>query len=228
MILGFTSLFPFNSLKSRSYTVFQCLNTVISYIVSSFLIVYNRMLSELFYSLMSGNRSLSLICSVSLVTQLCPTFCDPMDCSTPDFPITNSQSLLKLMSIESVMPSNHLILCHPLLLPPSIFPSISETIVTIIFQVPTMYKAHEGSLSNMCVWIYLCIGELHNVYAHPCMHIHIFCICTKWCWNWSSNTLATWCEKLTHWKISWCWGRLRAGGEGDNRGLDGWMASPTQ
>ena len=39
-------------------------------------------------------------------------------------PITNSQSLHKLMSIESVMPSNHLILCHPLLLPPSIFPSI--------------------------------------------------------------------------------------------------------
>ena len=38
--------------------------------------------------------------------------------------ITNSQRLLKLMSIESVMPSNHLILCHPLLLPPSIFPSI--------------------------------------------------------------------------------------------------------
>ena len=38
--------------------------------------------------------------------------------------ITNSQSLLKLMSIESVMPSNHLILCRPLLLPPSIFPSI--------------------------------------------------------------------------------------------------------
>ena len=38
--------------------------------------------------------------------------------------ITNSQSLLKLMSIESVMPSSHLILCHPLLLPPSIFPSI--------------------------------------------------------------------------------------------------------
>ena len=39
--------------------------------------------------------------------------------------ITNSQSLLRLMSIELVMPSNHLILCHPILLPPSIFPSIS-------------------------------------------------------------------------------------------------------
>ena len=51
--------------------------------------------------------------------------CDPTDCSMPGLPtITNSQSLLKLMSIESVMPSNHLLLCCPLLLPPSIFPSI--------------------------------------------------------------------------------------------------------
>ena len=53
------------------------------------------------------------------------TLCDPMDCSTPGFlSITNSQSLLKLMSIESVMPSHHLILCHPLLLLPSVFPNI--------------------------------------------------------------------------------------------------------
>ena len=49
-----------------------------------------------------------------------------------------------------------------------------------------------------------------------------------WCWSWSSNTLATWCEELTHWKRPWCWERLRAGGEGDDRGWDGWMASPTQ
>ena len=48
-----------------------------------------------------------------------------MDCSTPGFPyFIISQSLLKLMSVESVMPSNHLILCHPLLFPLSIFPSI--------------------------------------------------------------------------------------------------------
>ena len=47
-----------------------------------------------------------------------------------------------------------------------------------------------------------------------------------WCWSWSFNTLATWCEEPTHWKI--CWGRLKAGGEGDNRGWDGWMASPNQ
>ena len=49
-----------------------------------------------------------------------------------------------------------------------------------------------------------------------------------WCWGWSSNTLATWCEELTCWKRPWCWERLKAGGEGDNRGWDGWMASPTQ
>ena len=39
-----------------------------------------------------------------------------------------------------------------------------------------------------------------------------------WYWNWSSNTLATWCEDLTHWKRPWFWERLKAGGEGDNRG----------
>ena len=48
-----------------------------------------------------------------------------------------------------------------------------------------------------------------------------------WCWNWNSNTLATWCEELTHWKRPWCWERLKSGGEGDDRGWDDWMASPT-
>ena len=49
-----------------------------------------------------------------------------------------------------------------------------------------------------------------------------------WCWSWNSNTLATSCEKLTHLKRLWCWERLKAGGEGDDRGWDGWMAPPTQ
>ena len=44
----------------------------------------------------------------------------------------------------------------------------------------------------------------------------------------NSNTLATWCEELTQWKRPCCWERLKAGGEGDDRGWDGWMASPTQ
>ena len=61
----------------------------------------------------------------SSVAQSCLTLCNPMSCSTPGLPVqTNSQSLSKLMSIESVMPSSHLVLCCPLLLLPSFFPSI--------------------------------------------------------------------------------------------------------
>ena len=48
------------------------------------------------------------------------------------------------------------------------------------------------------------------------------------CWSWNFNTLATWCKELTHWKSPWCWESLKAGREGDDRGWDGWMASPTQ
>ena len=63
--------------------------------------------------------------SVSSVAQSCPILCDPMDCSTPGLlSFINSQSPPKPMSIKSLMSSNHLILRHPLLLLPSIFPSI--------------------------------------------------------------------------------------------------------
>ena len=48
-----------------------------------------------------------------------------------------------------------------------------------------------------------------------------------WRSNWSSNTLATWCQRPTHWKRPWCWERLKAR-EGGDRGWDGWMASLTQ
>ena len=50
----------------------------------------------------------------------------------------------------------------------------------------------------------------------------------EWCWSWNSNILATSCEELTHWKRLWCWEGLGAGGEWDDRGWDGWMASPTR
>ena len=58
------------------------------------------------------------------VTKLCPALCDPMDCSTPGSPVLHCfPELAQITSIESVMPSSHLILCHPILLP-SVFPSI--------------------------------------------------------------------------------------------------------
>ena len=61
----------------------------------------------------------------SSVAQSCPNLCDHTTAACQaSLSTTNSQSLLKFMSIESVMPCNHLNLCHPLLLPPSIFPSI--------------------------------------------------------------------------------------------------------
>ena len=67
-----------------------------------------------------------MIVQFSSVAQSCPTLCDPVNCSTrqASLSITNSRSPPKPMSIESMMPSNHLILCCPLLLLPSIFPSI--------------------------------------------------------------------------------------------------------
>ena len=74
--------------------------------------------------------SLFLIQLVSSVAWSCPMLCDPMDCNTPpgegeaSLSITKSWSMLKLMSTGSMMPSNHLILYHPILLLPSIFPSI--------------------------------------------------------------------------------------------------------
>ena len=66
---------------------------------------------------------LYLLCCCSVI-QLCPTLCNPRDCSQASLSFTSSWNLLKLMSIESVMPSNHIILCRPLLLLPSIFPRI--------------------------------------------------------------------------------------------------------
>ena len=61
----------------------------------------------------------------SSVTQSCPTLSDPMDCRTPGLSVhVQLPELLKIMSIESVISSNYLIVCHPLLLPPSIFSNI--------------------------------------------------------------------------------------------------------
>ena len=85
--------------------------------------------------------------------------------------ITNCQSLLKLTSIELVMPSNHLILCHPLLLPPSIFPSIrvfsSESVLLI--RWPKYWSfSFSISPSNGIDWLDLLAvqGTLENLLQH--------------------------------------------------------------
>ena len=84
------------------------------------------------------------------VAKSCPTLRNAMDCMQhrqASLSFTISPSLLKLMSVESVMPSNHLILCHPLLLQPSIFPSIR--VISNESALP-----HIGCLINPCGWIY--------------------------------------------------------------------------
>ena len=102
----------------------------------------SMILPSSFYLIYSSVQSLS-----------CVRLCNPMDCSMPGFPgfITNSRGLLKLMSIVLVMPSNHLILCCPLLLLPSIFPSIrvfsNESVLCIRWP---KYWSFSVSPSNEC------------------------------------------------------------------------------
>ena len=67
-------------------------------------------------------------------------------------------------------------------------------------------------------------SRLHQSVLKETLNVHWK---DRW-WSWSSNTLATWFEKPTHWKRPWCWERLTAGGEVGNRGWDCWMASQTQ
>ena len=83
---------------------------------------------------------------VSSVAQSCLTLCDPMNHSTPRLSITNFRSLLKLLSIESVMPSSH-ILCHSLLLLPPIPPSIRVFFNTCsqLHQKNSLGKSHTAN-----------------------------------------------------------------------------------
>ena len=90
------------------------------------------------------------------------------------------------------------------------------------------------ALKNWCFWTMVLEKTLESLL--DCMEIQPVCTNGNHSWvfigrtdgNWNPNTLATWCEELTHLKRPWSWKRLKAGAEGDIRGWDGWMASPTQ
>ena len=123
----------------------------------------------------------------SSVTQSCPTLCNPMDYSPPGLlSSTNCQSLLKLMSIESVMPSNHLILCHSLLLSPSIFPSIgvfsNESALRIRWPQYWSFSfnlspsnVHPGLISLRMDWLdLLAVQGLSRVFSNTTVQKHQF------------------------------------------------------
>ena len=124
-----------------------------------------------------------LSCSVS---QLSPTLCHPMDCSTPDFSVHYLPEFAQLMSIESVMPSNHLMLCSPLHLLPSIFPSIGVFSNELVFHIRwpkywcfnfSISPSNEYSelISFRIDWFDLLIvhGTLKSLLQHPSLKASI-------------------------------------------------------
>ena len=123
----------------------------------------------------------------SSVAQSCLTLCNPMNCSRASLSITNSQSSLKLMSIKSVMPSSHLILCHPLLLLPPIPPSIRvfSNESTLLMRWPKYWSfsfsispssEHSGLLSFRMDWLDLLAvpGTLKRVFSNTTGQKHQF------------------------------------------------------
>ena len=127
------------------------------------------------------------IIQFSSVTQPCPTLCDPWTAACQaSLSITNCLSLIKLMSIESVMSSNHLIFYHPLLLPPSIFPSIrvfsQESVLRIRWWKYWSFSyninlsnEHPGLISlGWTGWISLQSKGLSRVFSNTTVQKHQF------------------------------------------------------
>ena len=136
-------------------------------------------------------QELILVLRLSVVVQ-CPShlqLCNPMDCSMPaSLSFTISRSLLKHMSIQSVMTSNHLILCHPLLFLPSIFPSIRVFSSDSAFHIRwpkycsfsfsiSPSNEYSGLISFRIDWFDLLAvqGTLKSLLQHPSSEASILC-----------------------------------------------------
>ena len=130
------------------------------------------------------------VCVFSSVAPSCPTLCNPMDCSNQvSLSITHLQSLLKLMAIESVRPPNHQTLCHPLLLPSSMFPSIrvfsSESVLHIrwpkywsfSFTISPSFE-FSGLIYFRMVWFVLLAGQgtLKSLLQHHSSKCNLNCL----------------------------------------------------
>ena len=149
--------------------------------------------------------------------QSCPTLCDPIDGSPPGSP---APGILQARTLEWVTISfsnawkwrvkvkSCLTLSDPMDY------SLPGSSIHRIFQARVL-EWGAIAFSGLAARKALIIGSYNTLNIHW----------KDWCW--SSNTLATRCEEQTHWKRPWCWERLRAEGEGNDR-WDGWMSSPTQ
>ena len=96
-----------------------------------------------------------------------------------------------------------------------------KTVTASTFSPSICHEVMNWAQKNWCFWTVVLEKTLESPFnckeIKPVLNIH-------WkdrCWSWSSNTLATWWEELTHWRRPWCWEILKAGWEGDDRGWDG-------
>ena len=114
----------------------------------------------------------------SSVAQSCPTLCNPMNRSQASLSITNSQSSPRLIFIESLMPSSHLILCRPLLLLPPIPPSIrvfsSES--TLHMRWPKYWEQIIRARPSRMVSKYYPQYQVSNCNFGDCLHNYICCL----------------------------------------------------
>ena len=136
---------------------------------------FNSMLIRLLFKPSAYNTWHVVLFTVQSLSWLCLTLCDPMESARKaSLSFTISQNLFKLMSIESVMPSNHLILCHPFLLLPSIFPSSVHSLSRVRLFATPWITARQASLSISntrsllkLVSIELVIPSNHLILCHP-------------------------------------------------------------
>ena len=128
--------------------------------------------------------NIDALCCCS-ITQSCPILCYPMDSSMPGFPVLHHLPELKFMSLESVMPPNHLILCLPLFLLSLIFPSIrvfsNESVLHIRWPKYWSFsfsispsKEYSGLISFRMDWFALLTvqGTLKSLLQHQLLSIH--------------------------------------------------------
>ena len=141
--------------------------------------------------------------AVCLVTQSCPTLCDHMYCSWPGSSVHGifQTRILVWLAVPSSRGSSQI-------------------------RDQTQVSCIAGRFFTS--WATMEAPEILLISISICHLVLAPLVREDWCWSWNSNTLATRCEELTHLKRPWCWERSKAGGEGDDRGWDGQMASLTQ
>ena len=168
---------------------------------------------------LAWQRALPSVCCCCSVTKSCPTLCDPMDCSTPPpLSSTISRGLLKVMVIESMMLSNHLILCRPLLLSLSFFTSIRvfSNVSTLHIRWPkyrtfsfsiSPSNEYSGFVSFRIDWVDLLAvqGILKSLLQHHNLKVSILRCSAFFMIHFSHPYMTSGKPYLWLWKWKWKW-----------------------